>query len=371
VFPTGTKTIKFSIKPENNSNTSQYILSTYYVNGDGGDVIKLESGLLTWNGGNTVKIQSITSLIDGKWHDVELKFNNDTRFAEMYIDGILNGTSTSFPIQTLHYKNLRVGKSWGTSSYPYFYKGYIANIQVFDIVLDQEIYHDTNLEIQTSTDLVNWTTHENGGELFPPNTEFSGLLYLREKLATDNPSYTPKLEDLTITIITNLPPNVTVTNATFPTISWNCSDSDGTVVRSEIKVNGVSKMVFIDPVGELSYTLTEMDLNTGSNTITIDTEDDKGSITTKTFNAVKTYVSKQPLELSPTQSMEINGALSIVGDADPENYVDMTKKPLALLSDGVGELEIEGRGSNNSKSTIRLTMDGSNHGIRKITGYIK
>ncbi|UYZ12133.1 hypothetical protein A6764_22195 [Brevibacillus sp. WF146] len=253
------------------------------------------------------------------------------------------------------------------------------------------------------------------GRLYDGGTDVSGPLaenttYTVSVYAVDDQGGTSTAITRSFTVILNRPPTINldpynanrtgVSELETLTFAGTVTDPENDNVSLTVAVNGGAPVTLKSGVASgtaFSYSIPVSSLVFGANTITFVATDVKGASTTKALTvnkagslapvktAVVRYVITPPLgsaaEIAAWVQREdgdltIDAAASIVGSADPETYVALTKNASVPLGDGtIVEDEFVGAAAQpGAKVALRLTFTRENTSstaaVKKIMGGI-
>lgn len=253
------------------------------------------------------------------------------------------------------------------------------------------------------------------GRLYDGATDVSGPLaenttYTLSVYAVDDKGGTSTSYTRTFSVILNRPPTITLdtyeTNRTGVSeletldFSGTLSDPEGDTITLTASFNGSAPVTLKSAVASgttFTYSVPVSALQNGDNTIVFTATDSKGASATKTLTvnkagtftpvntAVVRYAITPPLGttseiatwvLRENGDLNVDGAVSIVGNADNESYTALTKTASVPLEDGsIIEDEFVGTvGAPGAKVTLRLTLTRTNsdsqQAVKKIMGGI-
>ncbi|WP_025846463.1 Ig-like domain-containing protein [Brevibacillus agri] len=253
------------------------------------------------------------------------------------------------------------------------------------------------------------------GRLYDGETDVSGPLaenttYTLSVWAVDDQGGTSTSYTRTFTVILNRPPTINldaynanqtgVSELEALTFTGTLTDPENDTITLTAAFNGGAPVTIKSAVASgttFTYSVPVSSLAQGSNTVVFTATDPKGASSTKmltftksgTFTPVKTavvrYAITPPLgttaEIAAWVQREagdltVDAAASIVGSADPETYVALTKNASVPLGDGtIVEDEFVGAVAQpGAKAALRLTLTRENTSstaaVKKIMGGI-
>lgn len=245
----------------------------------------------------------------------------------------------------------------------------------------------------------------NGASAVTPALSEGGQHTLRV-WAEDNQGGTPAEQTRVFYVVPNRPASLTINpfssatdliNTDAMTVSGSVSDPDNNTVTVKYKIaNGSYTEIYSGSGGSFSFQLLLSTLAIGVNTITIQATDNYGAVTSKTLQVTKAE-NTQPLKTAVTRYkmtppngtakgvllwierevgdlvVDVEISMGMAGEA--ENFVPMTKKGTAFVTDGIEEDEFLFEADSAKENIVlKLTMTrsstASNKGITLISGVL-
>ncbi|MET3657813.1 hypothetical protein [Sporosarcina psychrophila] len=224
--------------------------------------------------------------------------------------------------------------------------------------------------------------------------------------AEDNQGGTPAEQTRVFYVVPNRPASLTINpfssatdliNTDAMTVSGSVSDPDNNTVTVKYKIaNGSYTEIYSGSGGSFSFQLLLSTLAIGVNTITIQATDNYGAVTSKTLQVTKAE-NTQPLKTAVTRYkmtppngtakgvllwierevgdlvVDVEISMGMAGEA--ENFVPMTKKGTAFVTDGIEEDEFLFEADSAKENIVlKLTMTrsstASEKGITLISGVL-
>lgn len=224
--------------------------------------------------------------------------------------------------------------------------------------------------------------------------------------AEDNQGGTPAEQTRVFYVVPNRPASLTINpfssatdliNTDAMTVSGSVSDPDNNTVTVKYKIaNGSYTEIYSGSGGSFSFQLLLSTLAIGVNTITIQATDNYGAVTSKTLQVTKAE-NTQPLKTAVTRykmtppngtakgvllwierevgDLVVDAEISMGMAGEAENFVTMTKKGTALVTDGIEEDEFLFEADSAKENIVlKLTMTrsstASEKGITLISGVL-